>query len=142
MRINEASKEEVFKLLDTSETGLKEEEAKRRLSHFGFNEIKEARKTPLILKFLNQFIHFLAIILWLAAALAFVSDYIHPGEGMAHLGFAIVGVIVINAVFAFVQEYRAEKAIEKLKLMLPFYVKVIREEQKNRFLQESLFQET
>ncbi|WP_028842669.1 cation-translocating P-type ATPase [Thermodesulfovibrio yellowstonii] len=127
MKINEATKEELFKLLDTSEAGLTEDEAKRRLSHFGFNEIKEARKTPLILKFLNQFTHFLAIILWLAAALAFLSDWIHPGEGMRHLGFAIIGVIVINAIFVFVQEYRAEKAIEKLKLMLPFYVKVIRE---------------
>ncbi|MEN2985048.1 MAG: cation-transporting P-type ATPase [Thermodesulfovibrionaceae bacterium] len=127
MRINEATGEELFKLLDTSEAGLTEEEAKRRLSHFGFNEIKEIRRVPLFLKFLNQFTHFLAIILWLAAALAFVSDYIHPGEGMRHLGFAIIGVIFINAVFAFVQEYRAEKSIEKLKLMLPFYVKVIRE---------------
>lgn len=127
MRVNEATKEELFKLLDTSEAGLTDEEAKRRLSHFGFNEIKETRKTPLVFKFLNQFTHFLAIILWLAAALAFVSDYLHPGEGMRHLGFAIIGVIVINAVFAFVQEYRAEKAIEKLKLMLPFYVRVIRE---------------
>lgn len=127
MRVNEATKEELFKLLDTSEAGLTDEEAKRRLSHFGFNEIKETRKTPLVFKFLNQFTHFLAIILWLAAALAFVSDYLHPGEGMRHLGFAIIGVIVINAVFAFVQEYRAEKAIEKLRLMLPFYVRVIRE---------------
>ncbi|MCX7988025.1 MAG: cation-transporting P-type ATPase [Thermodesulfovibrio sp.] len=127
MKINEANKEELFKLLDTSEAGLTEEEAKRRLSHFGFNEIKEIRRVPLFLKFLNQFTHFLAIILWLAAALAFVSDYIHPGEGMRHLGFAIIGVIFINAVFAFMQEYRAEKSIEKLKLMLPFYVKVIRE---------------
>lgn len=127
MKINEATGEELFKLLDTSEAGLTEEEATRRLSHFGFNEIKEIRRVPLFLKFLNQFTHFLAIILWLAAALAFVSDYIHPGEGMRHLGFAIIGVIFINAVFAFVQEYRAEKSIEKLKLMLPFYVKVIRE---------------
>lgn len=77
MRINESTKEELLKLLDTSEAGLTEEEAKRRLSHFGFNEIKEARKTPLVFKFLNQFTHFLAIILWLAAALAFVSDYLH-----------------------------------------------------------------
>lgn len=138
MKINEATKEELFKLLDTSEAGLTEDEAKRRLSHFGFNEIKEARKTPLILKFLNQFTHFLAIILWLAAALAFISDWIHPGEGMRHLGFAIIGVIVINAIFAFVQEYRAEKAIEKLKLMLPFYVKVIRDGAEKQILAREL----
>lgn len=126
MRINEANIEEVFKLLDTSWEGLTEDEARKRLLHFGYNEIKETRKSSLILKFLNQFTHFLAIVLWIAALLAFISDYIHPGEGMRHLGFAIVGVIFINAVFAFIQEYKAEKAIEKLKLMLPFYVKVIR----------------
>lgn len=127
MRINEISKEEVFKLLGTSEDGLKEEEARQRLLHFGFNEIKELRKGSLIFKFLNQLTHFLAIILWLAALLAFISDYLNPGEGMRHLGFAIIGVIFINAIFAFVQEYKAEKAIEKLRQMLPFYVKVIRE---------------
>lgn len=138
MKITEATKEELFKLLDTSEAGLAEEESKRRLSHFGFNEIKEARRSPLILKFLNQFTHFLAIILWLAAALAFISDWIHPGEGMRHLGFAIIGVIVINAIFAFVQEYRAEKAIEKLKLMLPFYVKVIRDGAEKQILAREL----
>jgi len=127
MRIIEATREEIFKLLDTSDSGLKEEEAKQRLLHFGYNEIKEIRRIPLVLKFLRQFTHFLAIILWLASVLAFVSDYIHPGEGMRHLGFAIIGVIFINAVFAFAQEYKAEKAIEKLRLMLPFYVKVIRD---------------
>ncbi|AEH23121.1 ATPase, P-type (transporting), HAD superfamily, subfamily IC [Thermodesulfobacterium geofontis OPF15] len=126
MRITEVTKEEIFKLLDTSEAGLKDEEAQRRLLYFGYNEIKEIRKTSFVLKFLRQFTHFLAIILWLASALAFISDYIHPGEGMRHLGFAIIGVICINAIFAFVQEYKAEKAIEKLRQMLPFYVKVIR----------------
>ena len=46
---------------------------------------------------------------------------------MLTLGLAITGVIFINALFTFVQEYRAEKSIEKLRLLLPFYVKVIRE---------------
>jgi sodium/potassium-transporting ATPase subunit alpha len=46
---------------------------------------------------------------------------------MATLGFAIVGVIIINAVFTFIQEYRAEKALEALKKLLPFSVSVLRE---------------
>jgi sodium/potassium-transporting ATPase subunit alpha len=63
MRITEFTKEEVFKLLDTSEAGLKDEEAQRRLLYFGYNEIKEIRRTSFVLKFLRQFTHFLAIIL-------------------------------------------------------------------------------
>jgi sodium/potassium-transporting ATPase subunit alpha len=127
MKINNLKKEEVLRNLVTSENGLTEDEAKKRFSEFGPNEIKEAKKTPLSIRFLKQFTHFLAVMLWIGAGLALLSEYLHPGEGMLTLGLAIIGVIFINAVFTFIQEYRAEKSIEKLKLLLPFYVKVIRE---------------
>lgn len=127
MKINNLTREEVFKSLVTSESGLAEEEAKRRLAEFGSNEIEEARKTPIFFKFLRQFTHFLAMLLWVGAALAFLSEYLHPGEGMAMLGLAIIGVIAVNAVFTFIQEYKVEKAVEKLRLLLPFRVVVVRE---------------
>ncbi len=127
MKINNLTKEDVFHLLVTSEDGLTEKEAERRLDEFGLNEIEEIRKTPLAIRFLKQFTHFLAILLWIAAGLAFLSEILHPGEGMLMLGVAIISVIFINAVFTFIQEYRAEKSIEKLKLLLPFRVKVIRD---------------
>lgn len=127
MKINSLSKDEVLRHLLTSEGGLTEEESKKRFLEFGPNEITEVRKTSLFIRFLKQFTHFLAILLWTGAGLAFLSEYLHPGEGMLTLGLAIVGVIVINAVFTFIQEYKAEKSIEKLRLLLPFQVKVIRE---------------
>ncbi|NTW67198.1 MAG: cation-transporting P-type ATPase [Nitrospirae bacterium] len=126
MKINELTREEVFRTLVTSETGLSEDEAGRRLAEFGPNAITAARKRPLWLRFLGQFTHFLAVLLWTAAGLSFLSEYLHPGEGMYTLGFAIFGVIVINAVFTFIQEYRAEKALEALKKLLPFHVTVCR----------------
>jgi len=126
MKINGLTTEEVYRSLVTSEQGLSEEEAARRLREFGFNEITEVKKKHLLARFLGQFTHFFAILLWIAAFLSFLSEYLHPGESMLHLGLAIVAVIVINAVFTFIQEYRAEKALEALKKLLPFYVKVRR----------------
>ncbi|MDO9288772.1 MAG: cation-transporting P-type ATPase [Thermodesulfovibrionales bacterium] len=126
MKIHDLTKEEVFRTLVTSADGLSEEEAKRRLAEFGYNEIEEVKKKPLIFKFLSQLTHFLAILLWVAALFSFLSEYIHPGEGMLTLGLAIVGVIFINAIFAFIQEYRVEKALAAMKKLLPFYVRVLR----------------
>jgi sodium/potassium-transporting ATPase subunit alpha len=127
MKIQNLSREEVIKTLVTSENGLSEEDARRRLHEYGLNEIKEVRKKPLYLRFIFQFTHFLAILLWIAVALCFLSEYLHPGEGMFSLGLAITGVIVLNAIFTFIQEYRAEKAVEALKKLLPFHVKVLRD---------------
>jgi sodium/potassium-transporting ATPase subunit alpha len=127
MKINTLTREQVFLSLVTSEHGLSEEEAGRRLREFGPNEISEVKKKHLIARLLGQFTHFLAVLLWFAAFLSFLSEYLHPGEGMLTLGIAIIGVIVINAIFTFIQEYRAEKALEALKKLLPFYVKVLRE---------------
>ncbi|MBI5049347.1 MAG: cation-transporting P-type ATPase, partial [Nitrospirae bacterium] len=67
------------------------------------------------------------ILLWVASFFCFLSEYLHPGEGMLTLGFAIIGVIVINAIFTFIQEYRAEKALEALRKMLPSYARVLRD---------------
>jgi sodium/potassium-transporting ATPase subunit alpha len=127
MKISNLTTEAVFSSLVTGRQGLAEEEAARRLREFGYNEISEVKKTHLMVRFLGQFTHFLAILLWIAAFLSALSEYLHPGEGMLHLGLAIVAVIVINAAFTFIQEYRAEKALEALKKLLPFYVKVLRE---------------
>ncbi len=127
MKINSLTKDEVFRSLVTAATGLSEEETARRLHEFGPNEIREVKKARLLPRFLGQFTHFLAILLWLAAFLSFLSEYLHPGEGMLTLGLAITAVIVINAVFTFIQEYRAEKALEALRKLLPFFVKVVRE---------------
>ena len=126
MKINELTKEDVFRTLVASAEGLSTEEVQRRLAEFGRNEITAIKGESLVLRLLNQFTHFLAIVLWLAAFFSFLSEYLNPGEGMLTLGLAIVAVIVINAVFTFIQEYRAEKALEALKKLLPFNVKAIR----------------
>ena len=73
-----------------------------------------------------MFTHFFAVILWLAAALAFYADWNEPGQGMGALGGAIVGVIVINSIFSFVQVYRAERALSALEKLLPHQVRVLR----------------
>ena len=127
MNIHNLPREQVLKNLVTSDKGISEDEALRRLHEYGLNEIKEVRRKPLYLRFISQFTHFLAILLWIAAVLCFLSEYLHPGEGLLFLGIAILGVILINAVFTFIQEYRAEKAIEALKKLLPFNVKALRE---------------
>lgn len=126
MRINEIPVEGVLRSLVTTENGLSDHEADRRLREFGQNEISEIRKTPLWRSLIGQFTHFLAVLLWIGAGLAFVSEWLRPGEGMMRLGVAIVCVIFINAIFTFIQEYKAEKSIEKLRQMLPFRVKVMR----------------
>ena len=126
MKINELSLDEVFRTLVTSDRGLDDEEARRRFAEFGPNTIRASRRRPLALRFLGQFTHFLAVLLWTAAGLSFLSEYLNPGEGMLALGLAVVGVIIINAIFTFIQEYRAEKALEALKKLLPFRVAVRR----------------
>ncbi len=126
-RIFELSPPRVLSALRTRAEGLSTNEALARLQKFGPNKIEAAKKTPLIYRFFSNFTHLFAILLWIAGALSFVS-------GMPELGWAIIVVIVINGVFSFVQEYKAEKATEALKKMLPFHVKVFREGQTQEVL--------
>lgn len=127
MKIQALSHDDVFATLFSGPRGLTVEEAGRRLREYGLNEIREMHVRSLISRLAAQFTHFLALLLWFAVALCFLSEYMHPGEGLFRLGVAILAVIVINALFTFIQEYRTEKAIEELRKLLPFRVMVIRE---------------
>ncbi|MEN4017460.1 MAG: cation-transporting P-type ATPase [Methanobacterium sp.] len=118
--IYEFPPQEIYSLLETFEDGLSEKEAKKRLEKYGPNQIEEIKRKSLILKFLENFYNILALLLWAASVLAFIA-------GIPQLGFAIIGVIIINAIFSFWQEFEAEKATEALKKILPSKAKVIRE---------------
>jgi len=126
MRIQALSHDEVFSTLLSTPQGITTEEAARRRGEYGLNEIHEVQARSMLSRLASQFTHFLALLLWFAAALCLLSEYLHPGEGLLRLGMAILAVIFINAIFTFVQEYRTEKAIEELRKMLPFRVAVIR----------------
>jgi sodium/potassium-transporting ATPase subunit alpha len=121
--------DEVLKKLETSPSGLSPEEARVRFARHGPNSLQESRGPSLFRKLLAQCTHFLALLLWLAAGLAFIADWLKPGEGMGTLGWAIVGVIAINAAFSFFQEFKAERAVQALRRLLPATAWVLREGQ-------------
>jgi calcium-translocating P-type ATPase len=113
--------------LKTTADGLAADEARRRQAEFGPNHVEEVAREPLLLSFAREFTHLFAIILWIGALLAFVAEYFDPGQGMSRLGIAIVGVIIVNGIFSFWQEYRAEQAVAALRQLLPQKVQVLRD---------------
>lgn len=123
--------DDIYRELNTSIKGLKKEEANERLQKYGYNEIKEVKKSSLLSRFLANFTHLLAILLWIASILSFIG-------GMPQLGWAIILVIIVNALFSFWQEFKAEQATESLKKMLPSYVKVIRDGHQEQILAREL----
>jgi P-type E1-E2 ATPase len=127
VKIHQLTVAEACASLQSGQDGLTTSEAVRRRGEFGLNEVERVRGEPLLRRFLKSFTHFFAIILWVAAALAFAAEARKPGQGMATLGFAIVGVIVVNGVFSFWQEYRAEQALAALQRLLPHLVKARRD---------------
>ena len=126
MDLYRQTEREALKTLETSVGGLSPEEARERLIRCGLNKLPEPVGPSLFIKFLRQFTHFLALLLWIAAGLAFLADFMKPGEGMRALGWAIVGVVTINAIFSFVQEYKAERAAQALRRLLPATAWVVR----------------
>lgn len=126
MRIQKLSAQAALASLRSGQAGLAAAEVERRLRGFGRNILEPVRRRPVVERFLRSFTHFFAVLLWLAAALALVAEGYEPGGGMGVLAVAIVAVIVINGLFSFWQDYKAERELASLARLLPQRVKVVR----------------
>jgi calcium-translocating P-type ATPase len=100
--------------------GLSSREAARRLEVAGPNELPHRPAEPWWRELARQVSHPLALLLWAAGGLAFAA-------GTAPLGWAILAVIALNAVFAFAQERQAVRAVEALRAYLPERARVLRD---------------
>ncbi|MGC9517942.1 MAG: calcium-translocating P-type ATPase, SERCA-type [Methanomicrobiales archaeon] len=111
--------EETFKELKSSEKGLTNDEALKRQDIYGLNKLKEKKGiTPFQILY-RQFTSFIVIILIAATIISFLI-----GETLDAI--VIIVIIILNGIFGFVQEYRAEKAIEELKKLTVLKSRVLR----------------
>ncbi len=111
---------ETLEILGTSAKGLQQMEAEQRLITYGKNELVEKKKKPAWLLFLAQFKELMTLILLLAAIVSWAI-------GDAKDAAIILVIVALNAIVGFVQEYRAEKAMEELKKMASAVAKVMRD---------------
>jgi magnesium-transporting ATPase (P-type) len=111
MLIHQLPLDAAFSTVRSQPTGLSGADAAGRLVEFGPNRIERLSTVSVGTRFIAQFTHFFAALLWVAACLALVANVRMPGQGMATLAVAIVGVIVVNGVFSFWQEHRAEETM-------------------------------
>jgi len=116
---------EVLTKLEASEKGLSSDEAVSRLKVYGPNQIREAEKIHPFWIFLYQF---RSPIVWILLAAMFISLFV--GE---LIDFYVIGaIVVLNAILGFIQEYRAERAIEALKKMISLKATVLRDGQEKQ----------
>ena len=137
-QIQQLSPEEVYGFLGSRREGLNPGEVEELEREVGRNtvEVRDRWKWPRTLG--RQFSNFFTILLFLSAAICFVADRIQPGESMNVLGWALAAVALLNALFSFVQEYRAERAMQALQQFLPQRVQVVRSGKTREILAEEL----
>lgn len=120
--------EQLYKELDTNINGLTEEEASKRLEEYGENKLAERKKKSNFIIFLNQFNDLMIILLIFASVFSAVISYIQK-ESYADSVIILI-IVIINATLSFIEEKKADKAIEELNKMFITNNNVIRDGKK------------
>lgn len=120
--------EELYKELNTNISGLTEEEASKRLEEYGENKLAERKKKSNFIIFLNQFNDLMIILLIFASVFSAVISYIQK-ESYADSVIILI-IVIINATLSFIEEKKADKAIEELNKMFITNNNVIRDGKK------------
>ncbi|MCI8499472.1 MAG: cation-translocating P-type ATPase [Clostridia bacterium] len=121
------SAEQTLEKIKSKASGLSSEEARARLEKNGRNVFKEGKKRSKIALFFAQFKDLMTIILVLAAFLSAVLAFLTKDKNELVDTGILLFIILLNAVVGFLQQYRADKAIENLKKLSTCEAKVVRD---------------
>lgn len=110
MKSHLQSVSETYQMLNSSKQGLHSGEAEERQMKYGKNELLENKKISILFLLLHQFKDIMILILLLAAVISFAV-------GALKDAIVIFIIVLLNSIIGFVQEYRAEKAMQALKIM-------------------------
>ena len=111
---------EVLESTGTTFNGFSSAQASLKLAEFGANELQEKKKKSPFVLFLNQFKDFMILVLIAASIIAGISGDITDA-------IIILIIVILNAIVGFVQEYRAEKAMDALKKIAALQAQVLRD---------------
>lgn len=114
--------EEVLSKLDSDQKGISSMQAKERLSQHGPNQLESTTKPSPLKIFIGKFKDYMVLVLIFAAIISFIA-------GETTNAYVILGIVVLVAIIGFVQEYKAEKAMEALREMVAPEADVIRDGQ-------------
>ena len=112
--------DEVLTVTGSSVNGLRSEDASLKLAEFGPNELQEKKKKPVWILFLHQFKDFMILVLMAAAVIAGIAGDLTDT-------IIILVIVLLNAIVGFVQEFRAEKAMDALKKIAALQAQVLRD---------------
>jgi magnesium-transporting ATPase (P-type) len=123
--------EEVLRRLEVSESGLEGDQVRERLERYGYNRLPPPERTGPLKRFLLQF-HNVLIYVLIAAAVgtAILEHWVDTG--------VILGVVLINAIIGFIQEGKAEQALDAIRDMLSPKALVLRDDQRRTIPAEDL----
>lgn len=116
----QSGQEVVFNLSTDPHRGLSKSEAQKRLQKFGPNQLVEKQKESFIYLFFDQFS---SLIVWILIAAAIIAGVLKEWID----AFAIIAIVVLNALLGFFQEYKAEQSLAALRKMVTRSSKVIRD---------------
>ena len=114
--------DEVLSKLDSDQKGISSMQAKERLSQHGPNQLESTTKPSPLKIFIGKFKDYRVLVLIFAAIISFIA-------GETTNAYVILGIVVLVAIIGFVQEYKAEKAMEALREMVAPEADVIRDGQ-------------
>ncbi|MFB6245215.1 MAG: cation-translocating P-type ATPase [Candidatus Nanohaloarchaea archaeon] len=138
MEWHSADESELFEELGTDPGGLTQEEAERRLEKHGENSLEEGGDVSPVRKFISQFRDFLIYLLVAAAAVSVGVGFLPGQESRLTEAALILLILVLNGIFGFFQDYRAEKSIRALRKMSSPKTRVLRDGEKKEIGMEKL----